>query len=78
MTMVIDRIDKIFPRLSRGGQLRVVSQIAYEVIVEALEKNGLQDVVFYAGNYIEDGLTDWVNDTLHKTNMTIEIGDLND
>lgn len=75
--MIIDRLDKNFPKLNRGGQLRVVSQLAYELIVESLEKNGLQDVAFYAGDYIKDGLTDWVNDTLGKTDMTIEIGDLN-
>ena len=44
----------------------------------ALEKNGLQDVSFYAGDYIEAGLDKWVDDTLGKTDMTIEIGDLND
>lgn len=78
MTMVIDRIDRNFPKLNRGGQLRVISRMAYEVIMYSLEQYGLQDVAFYAGDYIEAGLTDWVNDTLHKTNMTIEIGDLND
>lgn len=76
--MVIDNIDNIFPNLTRHGKLRIVSQLAYEVMMIALEKNGLQDVAFYAGDYIKDGLTDWVNDTLGKTDMTIEIGDLND
>ena len=76
--MVIDNIDNIFPNLTRHGKLRIVSQLAYEVMMIALEKNGLQDVAYYADDYIKDCLTDWVNDTLNKTDVTIEIGDLND
>ena len=76
--MVIDNIDNIFSNLTRHGKLRIVSQLAYEVMMIALEKNGLQDVAYYAGDYIEEGLTDWVHDTLNKTDRTIEIGDLND
>ena len=70
-------IDNIFPNLTRHGKLRIVSQLAYEVMMMALDKNGLQDVSFYAGDYIEAGLDKWVDDTLDKTYRTIEIGDLN-
>ena len=48
--MVIDNIDNIFSNLTRHGKLRIVSQLAYEVMMIALEKNGLQDVSFYAGD----------------------------
>ena len=69
--MVIDNIDNIFPNLTRHGKLRIVSQLAYEVMMIALEKNGLQDVAFYAGDYIEAGLDKWVDDTLRNTNLNV-------
>ena len=48
-----------------------MSQLAYEVMMIALEKNGLQDVSFYAGDYIEAGLDKWVDDTLRNTNLNV-------
>ncbi|MDY3738920.1 MAG: hypothetical protein SO022_00470 [Selenomonadaceae bacterium] len=36
--MVIDNIDNIFPNLTRHGKLRIVSQLAYEVMMIALEE----------------------------------------